>query len=109
MKILTFVPHQAVFIKKDIFEKFGNFDESISSKMDPDMWKRINYKTKWGFYNRVICNYCVRKDAQSSGKKNEEENKKNLRIIQKRHLNKFEQFFVRIINIIQAKRNKAKR
>jgi len=109
MKILTFVPHQAVFIKKEVFDKFGNFDENISSKMDPDMWKRINYKTKWSFFNRIICNYCVREDAQSSGKKNLAENKNNLRIIQKRHLNKVELFFMQIINFVQSKRNKEQR
>ncbi len=109
MKMLTFVPHQAVFIKKEVFDKYGNFDETISSKMDPDMWKRINYKTKWSFFDRVICNYCVRKDAQSSGKKNLKENKKNLHIMQKRHLNKVELFFVQIINFIQSKRNKGQR
>lgn len=109
MKILNFVPHQSVFIKKDIFEKFGYFDESINSMMDPDMWKRINYKTNWVFYNRIICNYTLRKDAQSSGKKNLNENRKNLRLIQKRHFNKIEYYLSKILNIIQEKRNNGNR
>ncbi len=109
MKLLTFVPHQAVFIKKSVFDKFGKFDEAITSKMDPDMWKRINYKTKWSFFDRVICNYRVREGAQSSDKKNYKENRKNLREIQKRHLNKLEYFLMNFVNKIQERRNKDKR
>lgn len=109
MKILTFVPHQAVFIKKSVFEKFGNFDESISSKMDRDFWFRIRNKTKWSFFNRVICNFCVRIGAQSSSKEKVDENMKNLEEVQKRHMNKIELFFIKILNRIKAKRNKNNR
>ncbi len=103
LKYMNFIPHQAVFIKPDVFTKFGNFDESISSSMDRDFWLRIINKTKWTFLNRTICNYALRSDAQSSSSKNKSANEKNYNNVQKRHLNKLEYFIAKAVNQILSK------
>ncbi len=103
LRYMNFIPHQAVFIKPDIFAKFGNFDESISSSMDRDFWLRIIHKTKWTFFNRTICNYALRNDAQSSSNKNKSANEKNYNNVQKRHLNKLEYTIAKAVNQILNK------
>jgi len=105
IKLTTFIPHQAAFIKKSVFDKHGTFDENLSSKMDPDMWIRIRNKTNWSFYNRIICNYRVHKEAQSSSKENIKENQRNLRRVQKRYLNHIELTVARVLNLIKSWRN----
>jgi glycosyltransferase involved in cell wall biosynthesis len=90
LKFYNYIPHQAVFIKKDVFNKFGFFDERLRSGMDPDFWLRVRKKTDWLFFDRVISNFCLRSDAQSSGVNNKKINRKNIIIVKKRHLNKFE-------------------
>jgi len=109
IKITTFIPHQAVFIKKSVFDRYGGFDETLTSKMDPEMWMRIRNKTEWSFYNRIICNYRVHQEAQSSSKENERENQKNLLEVQKRYLNFIEFPFARALNFIKSKRKKGVR
>ncbi len=103
LKYFNYIPHQAVFIKKEVFEKFGYFDETISSAMDPDMWLRIRKQTKWAFVDEIVCNYMLRKDAQSSSKKNRDKNFANTKKIIKRHSNWLEYYIIllfrKIINI----------
>ncbi|MDD4902104.1 MAG: glycosyltransferase [Patescibacteria group bacterium] len=106
MKILRFVPHQAVFIRKSVLEKFGGFDESLTSEMDPDLWFRIRNKTNWSFFNRIICNYRMGEGAQSSAIDKREENRDNIRKVQKRYLNPVEYFLVDFLNKIREKRAK---
>lgn len=59
------VRHQTVFIKKEVFEKFGYFDEKIKCPMDLDMWLRIKDKTSWSHISRVISDFMVRNDSVS--------------------------------------------
>jgi len=103
LKYFNFIPHQALFIKKDVFENFGYFDESISSAMDPDMWLRIRKQTKWSFVDEIVCNYMIRKDAQSSSVKNRKKNLTNAKKIIKRYSNWLEYpivlIFRKIVNI----------
>lgn len=106
MKFFPFVPHQAVFIKRQVFEKYGNFDQSLHSKMDPDMWLRIRHLTKWEFMPRLICNYRLRADAESSAKKNQARGRADFRTVQHRYMNKFEQVIAEIINFFVHKYNK---
>ena len=106
MKILRFVPHQAVFIKKSIFEKFGYFDETLSTEMDPDLWFRIRNKTNWSFFHRIICNYRMTDTAASSSPKNKQRNAENIRTVQKRYLNPVEYFLVGLLNRVRNLRAK---
>jgi len=106
LKFINFVPHQSVFIKKSIFKKFGCFNEDLRSSMDFDLWLRIKNSTSWMFFDRLICNYMIRSDAQSSGRNNEIENKKNLKKVHKEHLGKMEFKVAQIINFFLHKKNK---
>ena len=93
--ITNYVPHQSVFIKKEVFEKFGVFDEQYKSPMDYEMWLRLSKnKVSSKFLNRIVCNFSVRKDSQSSlGKFNNEIDT----IIRKYLKNKF---LIKILDII---------
>lgn len=100
LKFINYIPHQAVFIKKDIFESYGYFDETLSSKMDPDPWLKIRNQTYWEYFNVTVSNFMLREGAMTSSKKMLSENRKNLVLVQKRYLNKVEMFFARIFNYI---------
>jgi glycosyltransferase involved in cell wall biosynthesis len=100
LKYYNYIPHQAVFIKKMIFEKFGYFDETLKCGMDPDLWLRIRTKTRWFFFDRIISNYSIRAGAQSSGLKNKGENNEEFRMIKKRYLNKAELILASILNLM---------
>ncbi|MCF7820268.1 MAG: glycosyltransferase [Candidatus Pacebacteria bacterium] len=106
LKFINFIPHQSVFIKKNVFNKFGLFDENLKSAMDPDLWLRIKNKTNWIFFDRVISNYCIRRGAQSSDKRNKKENKKNKMIVKKRYLNKIELIFSFFVDFLLKSKNK---
>ncbi len=97
IKFMNFIPHQTVFIKPSVFREFGNFDETLKTSMDSDLWMRIINKTKWSFFDRTICNFSVRDDAESSNLQNKKRNKANYAKVQKRHLNKIEYIFGRLI------------
>lgn len=109
LKFYNFIPHQAVFIKKEVFSKFGYFDESIKSSMDPDLWLRIRNKTRWIFFDKIISNYCIRSGARSSSIVNRKENKKNYWLVQKRYLRLFEIPIAYVFDFIIEKRNKTYR
>ena len=109
LKFFNFIPHQAVFIKKKTIEKFGCFDESLKSSMDYDLWIKIRNKTNWAFLNKIISNYRIRPDAQSSSTINKKENYENLKKVQSRYSNGPEALFSNILNTILNKINKTTR
>lgn len=105
LKYCDFIPHQAVFIKREIFKKYGLFDESLSSYMDTEYWLRIRNKTKWKFYNRIISRYMVRPLAQSSGKAKRAENYINHMNVKRRYLNNGELLIMKIFKKVLDKYN----
>lgn len=105
LNFFNFIPHQSVFIRRQIFERFGYFDETLKSAMDPDLWLRIKDKTKWIFFDRIISNYCVRPDSQSASSKNAQLNSLNYESVQKRYLNRVELILANLINHFLNKRN----
>lgn len=94
----NYIPHQSVFINRSVFERFGNFDETISTDMDHDLWLRIRNKTRWGFFNRVISNYMIRPGAQSSSLANRKVVLANRELIQRRHMNPAAFLVARLLN-----------
>lgn len=82
----NYVPHQSTFVKKSVFEKFGMFDEKLSSSMDYDLWLRIIKRTRWSFIEMVVSNYRLRAGAQSSDKKNFISNRRNHIAVIKKHV-----------------------
>lgn len=109
LKYFNYIPHQAVFIKRAVFERLGYFDEAIKIEMDYDMWLRIKDKTRWSFFNRVVCNYMIRAGAQSSSLAHRKEVLKDHESIQKRHMNLFEYSIVKQLNILIRFYNKSYR
>jgi len=53
------IPHQGVFMTKDLLSEVGGFDESISQAMDYDLWLRIIYikNIEYKKLNYKICNF----------------------------------------------------
>lgn len=109
LKYFSIIPHQAVFIRKSVFKKFGNFDETLSSAMDIDLWLRIFNKTKYKFFDEVISNFTVRKDAQSSSLAKKHENDKNILKVEKRYLNGLEMLIFRFVKLIIDHYSKTRR
>ncbi len=100
LNFYNFIPHQSVFIKKAVFEKYGLFDESLKSAMDQELWLRIRKQTSWEFYNRVMSNYTLRSGAASSTREQRDNNKKNYTAVQKRYLNWLERPIAWFINAV---------
>ncbi len=64
--LINYIPHQSVFLKKEVFEKYGEFDESIATAMDLDLWIRLAKKNiRAKYIDEIICNFSIRKDSQS--------------------------------------------
>ena len=106
LKFYNYVPHQAVFMKKDVFLKYGFFDETLSSGMDPDLWLRVRKKTKWSFFDTIVSNYCIRSDSQSASKRNKSRTVSNWKKVQSRCLNFIEKIPAFILNMLVEKKNK---
>lgn len=70
--LTNYVPHQATFIKKTIFEKYGLFNEQYKNSMDYEMWLRLSKNNIDAIYfDSIICNFLMRSDSQSTiGSKN---------------------------------------
>lgn len=100
--LINYVPHQSVFLKKQIFDKFGYFDETLKNFMDYDLWLRLSKAGIRGrFINNIVCIFSIRKDSQSTiGKYNEE----YLDIFKKYVKNKFLIYFLSIIYRINRRR-----
>lgn len=109
IKYFNVIPHQAVFIKKIVFDKFGYFDESLSSAMDIDLWLRIYKETRWKFFNGVIANFSIRPGAQSSSLAKKEENDRNIFRVEERYLNGFEMRLFKLVKKIVDCYNKTRR
>jgi glycosyltransferase involved in cell wall biosynthesis len=65
--VTNYIPHQSVFLKKEVFKKFGMFNEEYKNSMDYEMWIRLSKNNLSSiFLNEIICNFSVRNDSQSS-------------------------------------------
>lgn len=106
LKYTNFIPHQSVFIKKNVFDSLGYFDETLSSQMDTDLWLRIAYKTKWKFFNRIISKYRLHSNSQSSGIDNNQINQSNYEKVIRRYTNPAEFLLARVIDGLINKNNK---
>ncbi|MFA5986238.1 MAG: glycosyltransferase family 2 protein [Parcubacteria group bacterium] len=65
--LMNYVMHQSVFLKKDVFDVYGTFDENLRSNMDYDMWLRLaKNKVRSRFIDTIICNFHMREDSQTT-------------------------------------------
>ena len=100
LKYVNFIPHQATCIRKDVFSRFGNFDESLSYAMDYDLWLRLRLKTNFSFIDTKVSKFMIRSWAQSTWKENQKANKKVLLKVLKKHLNIFEYPIFLVVNYL---------
>jgi glycosyltransferase involved in cell wall biosynthesis len=97
LKMLNYIPHQSVFINRRIFSRFGYFDEKLVSSMDYDLWLRLSNNSRWVFIDRIISNYSIGKQAQSSARKNKKINDfQELKVVHN-YLNRAEYLMHRIV------------
>lgn len=87
LKLYNFIPHQAVFIKRDVLEKNKYFNKTLRCHMDLDMWLRIRTNTCWSYIPTIVSNYALRDDAQSSGKRYQKDNAFEKKRVLRSHLN----------------------
>lgn len=74
MLLMNYVMHQTVFLKKEVFDKYGTFDENLRSNMDYDLWLRLaKNKIDSRFIDTIICNFHMREDSQTTLTKNNNE------------------------------------
>lgn len=90
LKFYFFIRHQTVFIKKNVFDRYGLFDESLKCPMDYEFFLRIREHTRWVFFNRIIDNFVIHDHNQSITQKNHLENIIEIAIVQLRYMNRFE-------------------
>ena len=109
LKFINLIPHQAVFMKKDVFRKFGGFKEDLKVNMDYELYLRISKHTKWVFFDRIIANDTIRAEAASSGRSNRKASMKILEKVQTKYLNKGELLVAKAINYMVDKCNKTYR
>jgi len=82
--LTNYIPHQSLFIKKEVFDKYGKFDESLKNYMDLDLWLKLTKnKIPAKFINEIICNFAIREDTQSAVGRVDDESY----IIYKRYVN----------------------
>lgn len=86
LKFVNYIPHQAVFIKRSIYRKYGYFSTNLAANMDYDYWLRICAGTKWKYVDRVVANYRIHTAATSSSRSKYSQNQKELGSIQDRYL-----------------------
>lgn len=98
LKFYNYIPHQAVFMKKAVFDKYGTFDESLKSMMDDELWLRLKDKTEWGYMPIVVANYSIRAGSQSESPEHALANTQEYELVQSRYLNKIELVLAKLIN-----------
>lgn len=98
LKFADFIPHQAVFIKKSVFNKYGGFDKNNASAMDYDLWLRIRKVTKWRYFNRVISRFRIHPGSKSTGLENFETHVKTRNAVQRHYSNIIEYIMIWLIN-----------
>lgn len=106
LKFINYVPHQSVFMKKSVFDKFGNFDPKLKLNMDTELFLRLSRDTNWIFFDRIMCAYVLRSDSLSSSYKNKNVGLEALEKVQERYLSKKEMFIAKIVNQLISSFNK---
>lgn len=70
LKLIDYIPHQGVFIRRRVFDKYGLFDEKIKLMSDYEYWLRIAQTTKHKHFERTISNYTAWPESRSIKKDN---------------------------------------
>jgi glycosyltransferase involved in cell wall biosynthesis len=100
LKYYNYIPHQATFIKKSVFDQFGGFDAQLISMMDPEYWLRISPHTKWGYMPIIVANYLIRPDSQSESEQNASYNTQEYERVQTKYLSNPQMVLAKLLNKI---------
>lgn len=65
LKYINYIPHQATFVKRDIFKQYGLFNSAYRNSMDYDFWLRLGKKITPVFFERIVSNYRKHMEATS--------------------------------------------
>jgi len=106
LKFFNYIPHQSAFINKNIFDRYGLFDETLKINMDYDLWLRLARITSFKFYDRVISNFRIHAQATSSSISNKKLNKQMLEKMRGKHLTIIESVIAKIVDEIVDLTNK---
>lgn len=98
LKYINFIPHQAVFMKREVFHKLGFFDVNLPYGMDYDFWLRVGNKTTWKFFNRVVCRYRVHAEARSTSLEAKTKTRPYKKLLRKRHMTYLELLTATVID-----------
>jgi glycosyltransferase involved in cell wall biosynthesis len=99
LNFFNYIPHQAVFIKKDVFVKFGLFDTKLKICMDYELWLRLAEKTKFKFINEIVSSYRLYSDSKSGNPANQSFVFKEKHTVRKKYLNILELIIADFIEI----------
>jgi glycosyltransferase involved in cell wall biosynthesis len=100
LKYYNYIPHQAAFIKKSVFDQFGLYDEDLKSMMDPEYWLRISQSTDWDYMPIVVANYLIRPDSQSENLAHTRSNTLEYEAVQSKYLSPLELVLAKFVNMI---------
>lgn len=109
LKFFNFIPHQATFVKKSVFDKYGSFDTSLKTVMDYSYWLKICKATRWSYMSLIVANYRIHQDAQSSALSRLSSNQQESQDVQNKYLNPVERSLSQLFNLIISKVNKTTR
>ncbi|MFA6315245.1 MAG: glycosyltransferase family 2 protein [Candidatus Paceibacterota bacterium] len=100
LKFHSSINHQSVFIKRQVFEQYGYFDESIKCPMDYDFFLRIRNKTRWMFFDRLVDVFVMHGQNWSLAPENAFENSVETYLVQDKYLNIIEYPIKYLIDLI---------
>jgi len=64
--LTDYAPHQAIFLQRNVFQRYGMFNTAYKNRMDYDMWLRLSkQKVRSQFMDTVICNFALRPESRS--------------------------------------------
>jgi glycosyltransferase involved in cell wall biosynthesis len=98
LKFINYIPHQAVFIKSSVFNKYGLFDEEYNTMPDYEYWLRICKRTKWKFMDRKISFFRVWENTATYNKAIRKEGERVVAQYHKKHSNFIEHLLFIFIN-----------
>jgi glycosyltransferase involved in cell wall biosynthesis len=101
----NYIRHQTVFIKKDVFDRYGLFRPDLKCVMDVEMWLRIKNKTRWLFFDRATTTYRHHEEARSTGKNFIRENDFEYYNIHKEYLSAVSFLIFKVVNKILKIKN----
>lgn len=106
LKYINYIPHQATFVRRAVFDKYGQFDQSLKTVMDYDLWLRIARSTRWYYLPIVVAEYRIHSFAQSSSRANLSSSLSELKHMRSRYLNYFEVIAAAGFDYLLSKINK---